>query len=93
MVLGATKFTEGDKIVVLLNNATKNYSGEADSDNKFKILDVEKGSYKVSYIHYQIAPKTGKKATPSSLNSPKGYPEEWSVPGGPFKLDLSKVKK
>ncbi len=25
--------------------------------------------------------------------APKDYPEEWTVPGGPFKLDLSKLKK
>ena len=26
-------------------------------------------------------------------NAPKEYPEEWTVPGGPFKLDMSKLKK
>ena len=26
-------------------------------------------------------------------NAPKIYPEEWTVPGGPFKLDMSKLKK
>ena len=93
VILGTTEFTEGDKIVVLLGNETNNYSGEANADNKFQLKDVVKGTYKVQYIHYKIAPTVAKKGPTPSSSSPKAYPENWTVPGGPFKLDLSIVKK
>lgn len=93
VILGTTQFTEGDKIVILLGNETNNYSGEANADNKFKLKDVVRGTYKVQYIHYKIAPTVANKGPAPSSSSPKAYPENWTVPGGPFKLDLSNVKK
>lgn len=93
VILGTTQFTEGDKIVVLIGNETNNYSGEANADNKFQFKDVVRGTYKVRFIHYKIAPTVAKKGPAPSSSSPKAYPEDWTVPGGPFKLDLSIVKK
>ncbi len=93
VVLGATKIADDDKIVILLGNDTNNYSGEANSEYKFKIKDVAKGTYKVRYIHYKVAPTVAKKGPAPGSSSPSPYPEDWTVPGGPFKLDLSKVKK
>ena len=93
VILGTTEFTEGDKIVILLGNETNNYSGESNANNKFQLKDVVRGTYKVQYIHYKIAPTVVNKGPAPSSSSPKAYPEDWTVPGGPFKLDLSNVKK
>ena len=93
VILGTTEFTEGDKIVILLGNETNNYSGEAKADNKFQFKDVVRGTYNVQFIHYKVAPTNANKGPAPSSSSPKAYPENWTVPGGPFKLDLSNVKK
>lgn len=112
---GTIKMGDGDKIVILLNNESKNYSTESDSSGKFSISNVSPGIYKVKIVHYTSLPSvpTGspsggnkggagplmkggpgenKGSGQSGPNQPVDYPEDFVVPGGPYKIELSKVK-
>jgi hypothetical protein len=50
---------------------------------------VKSGSYAVRVTHY--VPAEGIKAQPRPQEVE--YPENWTVPGGPYKLDASKLPK
>lgn len=100
VVSGAVKLNTGDKVVIMLTGEGQSYSGEANESGKFSIPDVKPGRYQVSYIHYTATPApsgppkpgTPPGGGPTSTSTPKQYPDEWTVPGGPYTLDLSKVE-
>jgi len=84
----------GEKwIVQLTSDNGKSYSGEV-IDSKFNILNVPSGTYKVSITHYGDADTGGKAAKrPPTQPTPKAYSDPLTVPGGPYKLQTSKLKK
>ena len=97
VVFGTYKMSPGDKIVVMLQAGEKAFSIEAADDGKFSIPNVPTGTYKVQAMHYTstaAATALGKGKPDGGRSSPVpyDYQELWTVPGGPFTLDLSKMK-
>jgi hypothetical protein len=82
------KKAEGDTWSVTLTDGDKTASFSASTDASFKAENVMPGTYTLKVIHYAVGGDPKKGRTPPSQ---KEYPEKWSVPGGPYKLDLNKL--
>lgn len=89
---GSVKPTEGEKWGLNITDGGKNaHSAEVDASGKFTFDKVPAGTYTVNVTHY--LPVKGDGKGPSAPPKTVEYPEKWTVPGGPFNLDLSKLPK
>jgi hypothetical protein len=84
---GTVKPTPGEKWSIVLQGEGKSASADVGEDGKFTATNVAPGEYKVQVTHY--LPAGGKTSKPPKTMM---YPESWKVPGGPYTLDVSKLK-
>ncbi len=97
VAFGPVKPVAGELWTVTLHgDGDKNYSGSVDAAGKFSVAKVPEGGYKVQVMHYlPTGDGKAKAGARPGAGAPQQftYPETWAVPGGPYTLDLAKLKK
>lgn len=98
VTFGSSKPAEGDKWgLAIADGDVKSYSAEVDANGKFAFEKVAPGTYTIKVTHYAAAapgagdPKATKMAKGPGIPDMKVHPDRWTIPGGPFTLDLSKL--
>jgi hypothetical protein len=87
IVYPATR-ADGEVWSVTMVEGTNVYNFTCDKDTTFKLEKVASGTYALKVMHYQAG---GDKKASKGPPSQKEYSEKWTVPGGPYKLDLTKL--
>ena len=99
VTFGTVKPADGDRWSLAISDGdAKSYSAEIDPAGNFTFEKVVPGTYTIKVTHYAAAPitgggdpKSGKMAKGPGMPEMKTHPDRWTVPGGPFTLDLSKL--
>lgn len=91
VTFGGSPIPEGDQVTINLDGIGTSFSATPDASGKFTVAKIANGTYKVNVTHYVAAANTPKGKMPSPPVT-KEYPDTWTVPGGPFKIDMSRVK-
>jgi len=91
VTFGGNPIPEGDQITISLDANGKAASATPDATGKFTIAKIENGTYKIKVTHYVSAANVPKGKAPTPPQT-KDYPDTWTVPGGPYKIDMTSVK-